>query len=75
MEKLPPDSEPIVASGVPELVAMSMPVGLLEARVPPLTVDPLKFTVPKSASGRTPGCDDDASVMISAEERESQPGG
>jgi hypothetical protein len=54
IEKVPPDSVPVAAFTVPELVVMLMLVGLTEASEDPSTVELLNVTVPKFASGSTP---------------------
>src|SRR5436190_6432267 len=67
-EKLPPlilDGEAFTVLPV-DIVIGSMP-GVLLVSVAPLTVAPVKPTVPKSASGSTPEELDGASAMISAE--------
>ena len=69
--KLPPFSEEIVSSWVPFLETMVISVGLRLLSCDPSTADPLKFTVPKSASGRTPVNDDGASTITSADAREA----
>ena len=66
--KFPPLSDEMLSSCLPLAETMLIPTGLKLLRVLPLAVDPVKLTLPKSASGRMPPLlvQQGASVMTSA---------
>jgi hypothetical protein len=69
-EKLPPPIPDGCASTVlPDAIVIGSRPGVALDNIAPLTVAPLKFTRPKSASGSTPPLLDGASAITSARVR------